>query len=203
MSPAATAVTIGDQPTSIEDIVAIARGAAAELSDEAVARIEASRAVVDELVDGEALIYGLNTGLGHMRDQRMPAETLGLYQEAIVSGHDGAFGDPLPTEVVRAAMAVRLAGLALGGSGASLPVARQLVDMLTRGVHPIVPAIGSVGASDLMHMAAIAQVAIGRGRAEVAGAIVDGSEALTRAGLAPPSRLTRRWPRSARGRPLA
>ena len=180
MGIAGEAVEIGGRPTTVDDIVRIARGAPAVLADEAVARMEASRAVVDELVDGEALIYGLNTGLGHMRDQRMPAETLGLYQEAMVASHDGAFGDPLPTEVVRAAMAVRLAGLALGGAGASPGVARQLAAMLEHGVHPVVPAIGSVGASDLMHMAAIAKVAIGRGTAEVDGEILDGARGARR-----------------------
>src|SRR5262245_27233138 len=144
-----------------------------------------TRSVVDELVDGEELIYGLNTGLGHLRNERMPAETLGLYQEAIVVLHAGGFGDPLPTRLVRAAMAVRLAGLALGGAGASPAAARQLASMLERGVHPVVPAIGSVGASDLMHLAAIAEVAIGRGRAEVGGEILERAEALAKAGLQP------------------
>jgi histidine ammonia-lyase len=179
------AIEIGRHPTTVDDVVRIARGASVVLTDDAVARIEASRAVVDGLVEGEELIYGLNTGLGHMRDERMPVETLGLYQEAIVISHDGAFGDALPTEVVRAAMAVRVAGLALGGSGASLACANQLVAMLDRGVHPVVPAIGSVGAGDLMHMAAIAQVAIGRGRAEMGGETLDGADALARAGLEP------------------
>jgi histidine ammonia-lyase len=185
MSVTTGGIEIGGRPTTVDDVVAIARGAPASLADEAVARIDSSRAVVDALVDGEELIYGLNTGLGHLRDQRMPAETLALYQAGIVVSHDSAFGAPLPTEIVRAAMAVRLAGLALGGSGASLAVARQLVGMLERGVHPVVPAIGSVGASDLMHMAAIAQVAIGRGRAEVGGRVYEGADALARAGLEP------------------
>jgi histidine ammonia-lyase len=182
---ATSPVEIGRRPTTVDDIVAIADGAPAALADEAVARMAAAREVVDDLVDGEALIYGLNTGLGHFRDQRMPAETLGLYQEAIVAAHAGGFGPALPTRVVRAAMAVRVAGLALGGAGASPAAAEQLVAMLERGIHPVVPSIGSVGAADLMHMAAIAQVAIGRGRAEVDGRIVDGAEALATAGLQP------------------
>ena len=77
---------------------------------DAVDRIRASRAVVDALVDGPTLIYGLNTGLGHLRDVQVPRETLRRYQELIVIGHEGAIGDPLPTEVVRAAIAVRLNG---------------------------------------------------------------------------------------------
>ena len=178
-------IEIGAGPTTIEDVVRIADGASPVLATEAVARIEAGRAVVDELVGGDELIYGLNTGLGHMRNVRMPVETLAAYQEAIVIGHDGAFGPPLPTRVVRAAMAVRLIGIAMGGSGASPAVADMLVAMLDRGVHPIVPAIGSVGASDLMHMAAIVQVAIGEGRAEIGGDVMTGRDALARARLEP------------------
>jgi histidine ammonia-lyase len=178
-------VEIGARPTTVDDIVRIADGASPVLTPNAVERINAGRAVVDELVGGDQLIYGLNTGLGHMRDVRMPLETLGAYQEAIVVGHDGAFGEPLSTRVVRAAMAVRLVGIAQGGSGASLAVAEMLVAMLDRGVHPIVPAIGSVGAGDLMHMAAIAQVATGRGQAEIHGEVLSGREALARAGLEP------------------
>jgi histidine ammonia-lyase len=181
----AAPVEIGGRPTTVDDIVRLADGASPALTPDAVERIKASRSVVDELVGGDELIYGLNTGLGHMRDVRMPVETLGAYQEAIVVGHDGAFGEPLPTRVVRAAMAARLAGIAMGGSGASPAVAEILAAMLDRGVHPIVPAIGSVGAADLMHMAAIAKVATGHGRAEMSGEIVPGRVALARAGLEP------------------
>ena len=113
-------------------------GRRVELAPDAVDRIRASRAVVDALVDGPTLIYGLNTGLGHLRDVQVPRETLRQYQELIVVGHEGAIGDPLPTEVVRAAIAVRLNGIARGGSGASLPVAEGLAALLNRGVHPIV-----------------------------------------------------------------
>ena len=185
MTLASAAVEIGDRPATIDDVVRVADGAPLALTQAARDRIGAGRAVVDALVEGDELIYGLNTGLGHMRDARMPLETLGQYQEAIVAVHDGSFGEPLPTRVVRAAMAVRVIGIALGGSGASPAVADQLVVMLERGIHPIVPSIGSVGASDLTQLAAIAKVALGTGRAEVDGDVVSGAEALARAGLAP------------------
>ena len=106
-----------------EAIAAIAAGARVELAPDARERIAASRAVVDRLVHGDALIYGLNTGLGHMRNERVPLEMLRAYQQAVVVSHAGAIGDPLPTEVVRATMAVRLAGFAVGGSGISPAVA--------------------------------------------------------------------------------
>ena len=148
-------------------------------------RIAASRAVVDRLVHGEALIYGLNTGLGHMRNERVPLEMLRAYQQAVVVSHAGAIGDPLPTEVVRATMAARLAGFAVGGSGVSPAVADALAALLNARVHPIVPEAGSVGAADLMHLAAVAEVLIGMGWAELDGERLPGAEALRRAGLAP------------------
>ena len=182
-SDALATVTIDIGPTSLDDLVRIAHGSRVELAPDARARIEASRAIVDAAVAGPDLVYGLNTGLGHMRDQRVDVETLGAYQEAIVAGHVGAIGEPLPTDVVRAAMAARVIGISRGGSGASPAVADALVGMLNEGVHPVVGEVGSVGASDLMHMAAIGQVALGAGRAEFRGRTVDGGEALRAAGL--------------------
>ena len=183
----APALQIGDVPLTVADVVRVADGGAVELTDAAQVRIRAAREVVDQLVSGDELIYGLNTGLGHLRDTRIPLDALRAYQEAIVVSHEGGVGPPLPTRVVRAAMLVRVAGLATGGAGASLGVAATLVAMLNRGVHPIVPTVGSVGASDLMHMAAIALVAAGLGgRAEVGGELMSGPEAMRRASIEPP-----------------
>lgn len=178
-------VLISREPMSLDELVSIARGAAVRLSSESVDRIAASRAVVDRALHGEELVYGLNTGLGHARNERLPDELLRRLQPAMVVMHDGSMGDPLPTEVVRAAMAVRLNGIARGGSGATLATAETLEAMLNAGVHPIVPAIASVGAADLGHMAAIAMVAIGSGRAAYGGSTMDGGEALHAAGIAP------------------
>jgi histidine ammonia-lyase len=185
MSVVRAEVAIGTAGLAIDDLVAIAHGASVRLDDEAWATIEASRAIVDRVVDGPALVYGLNTGLGHQRDVALPRESLGRLQALIVGAHEGAVGAPLPAAVVRAAMAARLNGIARGGSGASRPVAQAFVDLLNAGVHPVVPATGSVGASDLMHMAAIAQVMLGRGAAEVGGEVMPGAAALAAAGLAP------------------
>jgi histidine ammonia-lyase len=183
--PSASSVTIDAGPLSLTDLCAVARGAGLALGPAARARIADSRAVVEAAVDGPDLVYGLNTGLGHMRDVRVDRATLGLYQEVIVRSHVGAIGRTLPTEVVRAAMAVRINGFARGGSGISPAVADGLVAMLDAGIHPVIGETGSVGAADLMHMSAIAQVLIGTGRAELGGEILQGAEALRRADLAP------------------
>lgn len=178
-------VTIDVAPLTVRDIADIARGAAVRLGAVAEERIASARAVVDRLVAGEELIYGLNTGLGHLRNERLPIEELVANQVFVVRSHAGAIGRPLPAEVVRAAMAVRVAGIARGGAGASPIVAQAYVDLLNAEVTPVVPEIGSVGASDLAPMAAIALVMLGEGRAEYRGEVLPGAEALARAGLSP------------------
>ncbi|MGH2408450.1 MAG: aromatic amino acid lyase [Candidatus Limnocylindrales bacterium] len=176
-------VRIDAAPIGVDEIVAIANGARVELGPIAEARIAAGRAVVEEYLAGPEPVYGLNTGLGHARDERLAPETLRHVQELTVRMHDGGTGAPLPVEIVRAAMATRIAGVALGGSGVTVQLARTLVAMLNAGIHPVVPSNGSVGASDLMHMGAIAQVAIGFGVAEFGGQRLSGAEAMRRAGI--------------------
>ena len=174
-------VVIDVAPMSVDEVVRIAHGAPARMTEAAEARIEASRAVVERQLARPEPVYGLNTQLGHLRNQRMPEDELLAYQVAYVRLHDGGLGAPLSDAVVRAAMTVRLAGIVRGGSGATLPVARTYLAMLNAGVVPVVPEHGSVGASDLMHMAAIAQVMIGNGSAMFGGKRLSGAEAMRRA----------------------
>ena len=185
VAPAVSGVTITEGPLGVDELVAVARGAPVAIGAGARARIEASRAVVERALRAGKPVYGLNTGVGHLKDMRLPDEELGRMQEFFVTSHAGGIGPSLPEEVVRAAMAVRLNGLARGGSGASPAVADVLAAMLNAHVHPIVPETGSVGAGDLGQMACIALVAIGRGWARVGGEVVGGEEALRRADIEP------------------
>lgn len=178
-------MTISAAPTSVDEVVAVARGARVQLGADALDRIGASRAVVDAVIGSGQLVYGLNTGVGAARDVRLPDDTVRAMQPVLVAMHAGALGDPLPREVVRAAMAARLVGLARGGSGASPAVARMLAALLNAGVHPVVAETSSVGAGDLGQHAAVGLVALGLGQAEVDGRIVPGAEALRAAGLLP------------------
>ena len=179
------AVTIDDLPVSAGDVVRVAEGARVVLGPAALTRIRESRAIVDAALASGAPVYGLNTGVGHSKDVRLPDEALRAMQQMILVTHSGGVGEPAPTEVVRAAMLVRVVGMARGGSGATADAARVLTEMLNAGVHPVVPLEGSVGAGDLGQMATIGLVVIGMGRAEYRGDVVAGGEALARAGIAP------------------
>lgn len=178
-------VTITAAPLSLEELLAVTHGARVELGHDARARIAAGRAVVDTAVARGDAIYGLTTGVGHGKDTRLSADEIRAQQQMLVMTHAGGVGPPLSTELVRAALAVRLNGIARGGSGASVAAAEVLAAMLNARVHPVVPATSSVGAGDLGAMAAIAQVAIGMGRAEHDGAVCSGTDALARAGITP------------------
>jgi histidine ammonia-lyase len=145
----------------------------------------ASRAVVEHVLAGNQLVYGLTSQVGHGRDQRIDPAVLRQYQELLVRTHAGGIGDPLPEAQVRAIMLARIAGLARGGAGVHPSAFRTLVDMLNAGVHPVIAEGGSVGASDIPHLAAVALVMIGRGQAHYRGQLLTGSEALAQAGIAP------------------
>ncbi|HVD27119.1 MAG TPA: aromatic amino acid ammonia-lyase [Mycobacteriales bacterium] len=178
-------VTITEAPLAIEDLLAVVDGARVELDEATRARIAAGRAVVDRALDAEEAVYGLTTRVGHARNTRLTEKEIHGAQRFLIVSHGGGIGPPLPTAVVRAALAVRLNGIARGGSGAGVAVAEILAAMLNAGVHPIVAETASVGAGDVPQMAVIAQVAIGMGRAEYQGEVVSGAEALRRAGIAP------------------
>jgi histidine ammonia-lyase len=171
---------------TVEELARVALERAPVEVDETVwERVRASRAVVERALERGRPVYGLNTGLGPWKDQAAPLDTLLDYQRRIVYERAGATGAPLADEHVRALMFTRVAGLAQGGSGATPGVLEVLVRMLNAGVHPVVGADGSLGASDIGHMAMIADVAIGRGRARLDGEELTGAEALARAGIEP------------------
>jgi histidine ammonia-lyase len=180
-----TTVTITQAPLAIEDLLAVVDGARVELDDATRAGIAAGRAVVDRALAAGEAVYGLTTQVGHGRNTRLTEEEIRGEQLFLVRSHGGGIGPPLPTAVVRAALAVRLNGIARGGSGAGVPVAEILAAMLNAGVHPVVAETASVGAADIGQMAGMAQVAVGMGRAEYRGEVVSGAEALRRAGITP------------------
>ena len=112
-------------------------------------------------------------------------EELERFSFATVADQTASYGRPLAGETVRAMMVSRANGMAKAGVGVRRELLLQLVEMLNRGVHPVVRELGSVGQADLSEMSDIGKVLIGRGRADVAGEVLGGEAALARVGLSP------------------
>ncbi|MBD2104846.1 histidine ammonia-lyase [Leptolyngbya sp. FACHB-261] len=179
-------LVLSGQSLDIAQVVRVARERVpVVLSAAARERILASRAVVERLAQEGKPIYGVTTGLGEKAGVRLEPTELEAFQELVVLSRSVAVGPCLPTEVVRAMLVVRVNGLAVGGAGTSLEVVEAMLAMLNAGVHPRVPAIGSIGASDLAPLAHLALPLIGHGEAEFRGEQFSGAEALRRAGLSP------------------
>lgn len=177
---------MGDSALTVDDVAAVARGGVrVVLAAGVVPRLRRERAVVDDAVARQVPAYGVTTGLGARSTHALPREELAAFSLRTVRGRANAVGEPLPTEVVRAALLARVGGIAMGGSGVAPAVLELLVAMLNTGVHPVVPEVGSIGASDLNQMAHIGLVVAGEGSAEFGGEVVDGTFALRKAGLSP------------------
>ena len=173
---------------TLAEVVSTARapGARIALAKSAVEAMERSRSLIDRLAAGDAPIYAVNTGVGLLADQRVSREQLDQLQRNVIRSHCTGVGEPLAREVVRAMMLIRANVLALGFSGIRPLVAERLCQMLHRGVTPVVPSQGSVGASgDLAPLAHIALVLMGEGEAEFEGSVLPGAEAMNRAGVQP------------------
>lgn len=180
-------VRISSDPMTLEEVLAVADGSTVELSDEAVGVITRSRAVVDASIDRGEAIYGVTTGVGHARDDLLPADALEALQPFLVEMHLGGLGDPLPSEVVRAGMVARLNGFARGGAGVSLAVAESIEAMLNSHIHPVIPTTGSVGSGDLGQLAFLGRALLGRGEVEWNGRVVEATVALGGSGIPVPS----------------
>jgi len=171
---------------ALDSIVSVARERRlVALHPDAVARIEAGRAVVERYLAEGREAYGLTTGLGALVGVRVPGDALADVSLQTIRGRANAVGPRLPADAVRAAMLVRANGIACGGSGARPEVAEALVAMLNAGVHPVVPGIGSVGAGDLCVLAHIGLALIGEGEAQIGETVLPARDVLERAGLAP------------------
>ena len=159
-------ILTGDDLT-LEDVWDVAvHGAKAEIGDIAKARMIAARELVDSML-GEHT-YGVNTGFGRFVTARIPEELADELQLRLLRSHACGVGEPYPDEVVRAAMLLRANALAKGFSGARVETVELLVECLNRGVLPVVPARGSVGASgDLAPLAHLALPLVGEGEAVV------------------------------------
>ena len=172
---------------TLAELERVARGGApAPLSAEAEARLVRGRETVDAMVAEGTVVYGVTTGFGDLSSVRIDAADAAQLQLNLVRSHAIGVGEPLPDEVVRGMLLLLANSLSKGHSGVRPELVALLLGLLERGVLPVVPSRGSVGASgDLAPLAHVAVVLCGEGEATFEGERLDGGEALRRAGLAP------------------
>lgn len=178
-------VVIDGQKLTIEDVVNVARhGYVVELSEEAVKKIEKARELVDRFVDEERVVYGITTGFGKFSDVVISKEDTKTLQRNLIISHACGVGEALDTEIVRGIMLLRANALSKGFSGIRLSTVKTLIEMLNKGVHPVIPEKGSLGASgDLAPLSHMVLPMIGEGEAYYNGEKLPGKAAMEKAGI--------------------
>ncbi len=187
------ALIITGSDLKIEDVVNVARhGEKVELHKDAIDRINRCRAMLEEKIEANEIMYGVNTGIGEFSEVVLTDDQVKDFQKYLVYNHAAGIGEPMPEDWVRGAMLGRINVHAHGNSGCRLDITHTLVEMLNKGVTPQVCKKGSVGASgDLAPMSQIALLMMGEGKAYYKGELLEGKEALARAGIAVPGLLAR------------
>ncbi|MFO8061246.1 MAG: histidine ammonia-lyase [Bacillota bacterium] len=178
---------LGRNEARLDDVVSVARGKReVHLSRSAYQCMCRSRRYIEQLLEEQAVVYGVTTGFGNFSDTRISAEQTRELQRNLLRSHAVAVGDPLPEDVVRGAMFLRALALSRGHSGVRPAVVELLVGLLNRAVTPVIPRQGSLGTSgDLAPLAHMALVLMGEGEAVVDGQVVPGAAALEKVGLRP------------------
>jgi histidine ammonia-lyase len=182
------ALSINGNDLRLEEVRAVALGERQVALDPAARpAVERARAVVDALVAGDKVSYGITTGVGKLSDVRIPHEQIRQLQVNLLRSHAAGVGEPLPAAETRAMMLLRANSLAKGYSGVRPVIIDTLCEMLNRGVAPFVPSQGSVGASgDLAPLAHLALVLIGEGECFDKNRLrISGAKGLHQAGIGP------------------
>jgi histidine ammonia-lyase len=170
---------------NIETVVRVAReGEEIRLDPEAKDRIEKCRILLEDKIKRKEIMYGVNTGIGELADVVLTPDQVEEYQKYLIYSHAAGYGKPMPEDVVRAAILGRINCHCHGHSGLRLAVVETLVEMLNKGVTPVMCEKGSVGAcGDLSPMAQMALVPMGEGEAFYRGERLSGKVAMSRAGI--------------------
>lgn len=170
---------------SIEDVVNVARNNyIVELSEDAKGKIVKARKLVDKFVDEGKIVYGITTGFGKFSDVFISKEESKELQRNLIISHACGVGKPLQEDIVRAIMLLRANALAKGNSGIRLKTVETLIEMLNKGVHPIIPEKGSLGASgDLAPLSHMVLVLLGEGEAIYKNEKMSGIEAMKEANI--------------------
>ena len=183
-------IIIDGENLTFEHVLAVAYGKPGEpsvaLADSSKENVGRCAAAVDRLIERGEIAYGITTGFGAFKDKIISTGEVELLQRNIVLSHAVGVGNAFDTATVRAIMLIRANTLARGFSGIRVRTLELILECLNRGVHPVIPEKGSLGASgDLAPLAHFACLLIGEGKAEFGGEIVNGAEALKQAGLSP------------------
>ena len=183
-------IIIDGENLTFEHVLAVAYGKPGEpsvaLADSSKENVGRCAAAVDRLIERGEIAYGITTGFGAFKDKIISTGEVELLQRNIVLSHAVGVGNAFDTATVRAIMLIRANTLARGFSGIRVRTLELILECLNRGVHPVIPEKGSLGASgDLAPLAHFACLLIGEGKAEFGGETVNGAEALKRAGLSP------------------
>ncbi|AKA70775.1 histidine ammonia-lyase [Clostridium scatologenes] len=178
-------VNLKGEGLTLEDIINVAyNDYKVCLTEEAREKVKKSRAIVDDIVDKDKIVYGITTGFGKFSDVTITGEQCKTLQRNLIISHACGVGRKFPKEVVRTIMLLRANNLAKGYSGIRLSVLETLLDMINKGVHPSIPEKGSLGASgDLAPLAHMVLPMLGEGEAEFQGEILSGKEAMEKAGI--------------------
>jgi histidine ammonia-lyase len=181
-------ISLDGSSLTIEKLVAVARdNEKVALDPAALERIQVCRAMLEQKLAAREIMYGTNTGIGEFSEKVLDEAQVKQFQKYLVYNHAAGIGEPLPLECVRAALAGRVNVHAHGNSGCRPEITLTLVEMLNRGVTPVVCRKGSVGASgDLAPMAQAALLLLGEGEAFFEGERLPGAEAMRRAGIPVP-----------------
>ncbi|MGN6162671.1 MAG: histidine ammonia-lyase, partial [Marmoricola sp.] len=184
----APSVAVGVGPVSFDDLVAVSRGGAGvHLADDALAAIDAGRAIIDELAAAPTPTYGVSTGFGALATRHIPTDLRAQLQRSLVRSHAAGSGPEVEKEVVRGQMLLRLSTLATGRTGIRRETAQLMAALLTHHITPVVREYGSLGCSgDLAPLAHCALALMGEGEVrDRDGVLRPASEALAEAGLVP------------------
>ena len=181
-------ITLDGSSLTIEKLTAIARNnEKVELAPEALDRIKVCRLMLEEKLANKEIMYGTNTGIGEFSEVVLKDDQVKEFQKYLIYNHAAGIGEPTPIEYVRAALASRVNVHAHGNSGCRPEITLTLVEMLNKGVTPVVCQKGSVGASgDLAPMAQAALLLMGEGEAFYQGERLPGHSAMERAGIPVP-----------------
>jgi histidine ammonia-lyase len=181
-------VVLAGSGLTIETLERIARhGEKVELHPDALERIKACRAMLEDKIRAHEIMYGVNTGIGEFSEVVLNDEQVEQFQRYLIYNHAAGIGDPAPVEHVRGALASRINVHARGYSGCRPEITLTLVEMLNRGVTPVVCQKGSVGAcGDLAPMSQAALLLMGEGEAFYQGQRLPGGEAMAKAGIPVP-----------------